>query len=92
MSSKYKALKLALEALKKIRDDRYSHWDVDQEIDAIEKELQPMVMAVANTPEADFWLWWRPYELKDCWRLELVARDAWMAAKATPQRDNERDL
>jgi hypothetical protein len=40
-----------------------------------------LVGALAHTPEADFWRWWEPYELKDCWRIELVARDAWMAAK-----------
>jgi len=32
-------MKLALEAFKKIRGDRYSHWEVGQEIDAIEEAL-----------------------------------------------------
>ena len=73
-------------AFKKIRDDDYSHWDVDEEISAIEKTLQPLAMEVMKTNEADFWQWWKPYQLKDCWRLELVARDAWMAAKATQQQ------
>ncbi len=74
-----------LSSFKKIRDDKHSYWNVDEEIATIEKALTPIAMAVMKTDEADFWRWWRPYQLKDCWRLELVARDAWMAAKATQQ-------
>lgn len=83
MTTKDEALNLALEAFKKIRDDKHSYWCIDEEISSIEKALAPIAMEVMKTDEADFWRWWKPYELKDCWRLELVARDAWIASKAS---------
>ncbi len=48
MTTQTEALKLALEAFKKIRNDRYSHWEVDKEIDAIKEALaQPEQEPVA---------------------------------------------
>ena len=65
------ALKLALEAFKKIRNDRYSHWEVDKEIDAIKEALaQPEQELVAQWLEDAFREGWAA-----CRDAEFVGED-----------------